>query len=299
MFIRQMRYLVAVAREGHFGRAARACNVSQPALSSGIQKLEEELGVPLVIRGHRFLGLTEEGQRILAWAQRIVADHDGLRQELSGGGTALTGALRIGTIPTALPALPTLINDFCARHPKVQVQLLAMPSAAIQKGLDTLEIDAGFTYLENEPLSHVQTLRLYAETYVLVTCEPRLRDRGHRGGRVSWEEAACLPLCLLTRDMQNRRILERLFGEAGVAPRPRIEANSFAGVWAMVRSGQWSSILPASEVQSRGWIEGLVALPLTDPDGAQPVGLAISDRDPPIPVAAALFRLARAHAAAA
>ncbi|MBA4790817.1 MAG: LysR family transcriptional regulator [Rhizobiales bacterium] len=298
MFIRQLRYLVAVAREGHFSRAAESCHVSQPALSAGIRKLEEELGVPLVIRGHRFLGLTEEGQRILGWAQRIVADHDGLRQELSGAGSALTGALKIGTIPTALPALPPLVNAFCARHPLVRVQILSLPSAAIQKGLDDLEIDAGVTYFENEPLARVQTVRLYAETYVLVTSEPRLRDRGQRGDGVTWEEAAGLPLCLLTRDMQNRRILDRLFAEAGTAVQPRIEANSFAGVWAMVRSGQWSSILPASEAQSRGWIEGLVALPLTEPASVQPVGLAICDRDPAPPVAAALFRLAREQAAA-
>ncbi|WP_127091562.1 LysR family transcriptional regulator [Aquabacter cavernae] len=299
MFIRQLRYLVAVAREAHFGRAAESCSVSQPALSAGIRKLEEELGVPLVIRGHRFLGLTEEGQRILGWAQRIVADHDGLRQELSGVGSSLTGALRIGAIPTALPALPPLVNAFCARHPLVQVQIQSLPSAAIQKGLDDLEIDAGVTYLENEPLARVRSVQLYAETYVLVTCDPQLRERSVKGERVTWEEAARLPLCLLTRDMQNRRILDRLFGEAGVTVQPRIEANSFAGVWAMVRSGQWSSILPASEAQSRSWIEGLVAVPFVEPSGVQPVGLAICDRDPPPPVAAALFRLARDHASAA
>ncbi|OYZ98430.1 MAG: LysR family transcriptional regulator, partial [Rhizobiales bacterium 17-65-6] len=151
MFVRQLHYLVAVAREGHFGRAAQACHVSQPTLSAGLRKLEEELGVPLVMRGHRFLGLTDHGVRVLAWAQRIVADYDGLKQEISGPGAGLSGTLRIGAIPTALPALPPLVNAFCASHPLVRVTLLALPSAAILRGLDEMEIDAGVTYLAEAP----------------------------------------------------------------------------------------------------------------------------------------------------
>ena len=74
MVIRQLAYLVALARERHFGRAAAACNVTQPTLSAGIRHLENELGVPLVERSQRFQGLTAEGERVLTWAQRIIAD---------------------------------------------------------------------------------------------------------------------------------------------------------------------------------------------------------------------------------
>ncbi|MEP9375182.1 LysR family transcriptional regulator [Aquabacter sp. CN5-332] len=286
MFVRQLHYLVAVAREAHFGRAADACHVSQPTLSSGIRKLEEELGLPLVIRGHRFLGLTEQGERVLLWAQRIVADYDGLKQELSGSGAGLSGVLRIGAIPAALPALPPLVNAFCARHPQVRVQIQSMPSAAIQRGLDELEIDAGVTYLDNEPLSRVRTTLLYDESYAFVTCAPWFSGRD----TITWAEAADCPLCLLTRDMQNRRIIDQIFAEAGIVSNPRIEVNSFEGVWSIICSGAWGGIVPSSHAEVFGQMEGLQVLPLIDPVRTQPVGLVISDRDPASPVATALMR---------
>jgi DNA-binding transcriptional LysR family regulator len=110
MFVRQMMYLVAVARERHFARAADACHVSQPTLSAGLRKLEEELGMPLVIRGHRFLGLTPEGERVLSWAKQIIADYDSLRQDLASSDDALYGTLRLASIPATLPSLPHLIR---------------------------------------------------------------------------------------------------------------------------------------------------------------------------------------------
>jgi len=291
VFVRQLHYLVAVAREGHFGRAAQACHVSQPTLSAGLRKLEEELGVPLVMRGHRFLGLTDHGVRVLAWAQRIVADYDGLKQEISGPGAGLSGTLRIGAIPTALPALPPLVNAFCASHPLVRVTLLALPSAAILRGLDEMEIDAGVTYLAEAPPARCRALALYDESYVLITAQPGLRD----AAAVTWAEAARLPLCLLTPDMQNRQIIDRLFADAGVSASPRIEANSIAGLWSLIRSGLWSGIVPAAESARFGDAGGLRAIPLSAPRHVQPVGLLVSDRDPPAPVVTAFLRTARGH----
>lgn len=289
MFVRQLDYLVAVAREGHFGRAAQACNVSQPTLSAGLRKLEEELGVPLVVRGHRFLGLTEHGKRVLARARRIVADYEGLRQDISGPGAALVGTLRLGAIPTALPALPPLLNAFCARHPLVRVSLRAMSSAAILKGLEDMAIDAGVTYLDDRAPLPVQGLALYEESYVLVTALPALSERES----LRWADAASLPLCLLTPDMQNRQIIDRLFAAAGVRANPRIEANSIAGLWSLIRSGMWSGIVPAAESQSFGTADGLRVIPLVEPEHGQTVGLLTGEQDPAPPVATALLRLAR------
>ncbi|OYW41102.1 MAG: LysR family transcriptional regulator [Azorhizobium sp. 12-66-6] len=295
MFVRQLHYLLAVAREQHFGRAAESCNVSQPTLSGGLRKLEQELGYPLVIRGHRFLGFTAQGERVLVWAQRIVADYDGLRQDLAGTGVGLSGVLRLGAIPAALPALPALVNAFAAAHPLVRVQILSLTSAAIQRALDDLEIDAALTYLDNEPLSRVRSVPLYDETYVFVTADPAAFQ-----GRetLSWAEAAQTPLCLLTPDMQNRRIIDQALAEAGVMLQPRVTADSFLGVWAQVASGIWSSIVPASHLDLFGRISGMRALPLVAPERAQTIGLVISDRDPSPPVAAALWRLASQSATA-
>ncbi|MFG1359127.1 LysR family transcriptional regulator [Xanthobacter pseudotagetidis] len=286
MLIRQLEYLVAVARERHFGRAARACAVSQPALSTGIRKLEEELGRALVVRSHRYEGLTLDGERALIWAQRMVADFEGLRQELSDPGGGLSGVLRIGAIPGALPSLPTLVNAFCERHPKVRVQVKSMPSAAIQRSLDEMEIEAGVTYLHAEPLARVRARPLYEESYVFVTCTPWFEGRDH----LTWSEAARRPLCLLTRDMQHRRIVDQIFAEAGIACEPRIEVNSFEGVWTVIRSGPWGGILPASHVPALSAQERLHVLALVDPVRTQPVGLVTSDRDPASPLADAFLR---------
>jgi DNA-binding transcriptional LysR family regulator len=101
--IDKLELLIAIAHEKCFGRAAEACRVTQPTLSGGIKQLEDTLGVMLVRRGSRFLGFTNEGERVLEWARRIVSDARGLRQEVEALKRGLTGHLRIAAIPTALP----------------------------------------------------------------------------------------------------------------------------------------------------------------------------------------------------
>src|SRR5262249_12847852 len=112
MLLRQLIYLRALARERHFGRAAAACHVSQPTLSAALKQLEAEFAVPIVQRGRRFEGFTPEGARIVDWAERILADCDGLNQEISELRQGLVGHLRIGAIPTALSMVPQLTTPF-------------------------------------------------------------------------------------------------------------------------------------------------------------------------------------------
>ena len=102
MDIRQLQYLAALVREKHFTRAAEACNVTQPTLSSRIRQLEDELGVPIVERGQRYLGLTREGETVLKWAHSILDNCSALFQELAQMRTGLGGRLTLGVIPTAL-----------------------------------------------------------------------------------------------------------------------------------------------------------------------------------------------------
>lgn len=82
--VRHLSYFITLAREKHFARAAEACNVAQPTLSAAIRKLEEDLRVPLVVRGHSFLGLTAESETVLAWGRQILTDYESLRADLSG-----------------------------------------------------------------------------------------------------------------------------------------------------------------------------------------------------------------------
>jgi DNA-binding transcriptional LysR family regulator len=288
MFIRQLEYLVALDRERHFGRASAACHAAQPTLSAGIRSLERELGVPLVVRGRQFEGFTPEGERILDWAQRALADLDSLRQEASRLRGGLEGILRVGAIPTSLPNSPFVTARFRERHPRMRVRLASMTSRQIAHGLEHGEIDAGLTYLDNEPLEHVDSLPLWHEQYLLVTAA-----EGELGSRptVPWSTAAELPLCLLTPDMQHRRIVDGAFATAGATPEPAVETNSVSTLVAHARAG-----LPGITAQT--WLNAnplpadLRAIPLVDPEIQHTIGLVAAtgiERTPVITELLALF----------
>ncbi len=126
--------------------------MTQPTLSAGIKQLEDSLGVLLVNRSSRFHGLTAEGERVLEWAKRIVGDARAMRQEVRTLRDGLSGQLKIAVIPTALGAVSSLIAPFLDKHPGVRVKVISAASVDILAMLDNLEIDAGITYLDNEPL---------------------------------------------------------------------------------------------------------------------------------------------------
>ncbi|HOZ35288.1 MAG TPA: LysR family transcriptional regulator, partial [Tabrizicola sp.] len=235
--IDKLEMFIALAKERHFGRAAEACGVTQPSLSSAIRQLEDQLGVQLVFRGSRFQGLTPEGQRVLDRALGIVGDVRALRDEMRVVRTGLSGNLRLGVIPTALPMVADLTGPFTARHPNVRVSILSRTSVEILTGIEALDLEAGITYLDNEPLGRVSQVPLYTEFYrLLIAPGSDLAGRRH----VSWAELATVPLCLLTSDMQNRRIVNQHLGEAGVASVPMIESNSTMALVAHVLTGRWA-----------------------------------------------------------
>lgn len=296
MNLRHLRYFVALARERNHARAATACNVTQPTLSEAVRQLERELSVPLIDRnGQRFQGLTAEGERVLIWAHRILADEDALAQELAEIKSGLSGDLRFGVIPAAMPMLPLITNPFYKKHPLVTLRLLSHTSIEIQRGLDEGTLEAGLTYLDNEPLHHVRTVPLYRERYMLLT-----PTGGPFDGlaTVSWREAASLPLCLLTRDMQNRRIVDRLFAEGGAAkPKVAIETDSISALLAHVGSGQWSSVMPQTFLSLLGRhnaaLAGFNTVPLVEPEASHTIGLLFHEREPLPPLARALLKSAR------
>src|SRR5260370_22971227 len=160
---------MALARERHFGHAAEACGVTQPTLSAGIKQLEATLGVLLVQRGSRFIGFTPEGERTLDWARRIVGDSRAMREEIKALKHGLTGQLRIAAIPTTLAMVASLTTPYRARHPDVRFTIYSRTSIETLTLLENLEIDAGVTYLDNEPLGRVNAVPLYHERYRLLT----------------------------------------------------------------------------------------------------------------------------------
>ena len=288
--IDKLAFLLALAREKHFGRAAEACGVTQPTLSAGVKQLEEQMGVLLVNRGSRFKGFTPEGQRVLEWARRIVGDTRSMREEINSLRHGLSGRLRIAAIPTALAMVAALTTPYRERHPNVQFTIYSRNSIDVLALLENLEVDAGITYVENEPLGRVSTVPLYHERYRLLTSADA--PLGNRD-KVTWAEVAQVPLCLLTPDMQNRRIIDRLVKSAGGESRPTLESDSMILLFAHVRTGRWASVMPARLAETLGLTDPIRAIPITEPEAVQTIGLVVPIREPMTPITAALVAEAR------
>lgn len=288
--IDKLEFFIALAREQHFSRAAESCGISQPSLSAAVKSLEESFGVLLVHRGSRFRGFTPEGERVLEWARRIIADTRAMHQEVDALKRGLAGHLRIAAIPTALAMSAMLTTPYRAKHPEVKFSVLSHTSVEVLKMIDNLEVDAGITYLDNEPLNRVNAIPLYQEEYRLLTS-----PKGVLGNRdkVTWAEVGQVPLCLLTPTMQNRRIIDGLLRAAGAEPNPTLESNSMIVLFAHVRTGQWASIMPAKLADTLGLTDSVRSIPIVEPAATHAVGLVVSDRDKTTPLIGALITEAK------
>ena len=288
--IDKLEFFIALARERHFGRAAEECGVTQPTLSAAIRHLEDSLGVMLVRRGSRFQGLTPEGERVLEWARRIVGDMRTMREEMRASRLALTGHLRIAAIPTALAMVPKMTTPFRERLPNVTFSILSRNSIEVLNLLENFEIDAGITYLDNEPVGRVKTVPLYVERYHLITSAGNpFADRA----AVKWSELGGIPLCLLTPDMQNRRIINQHLLDAGITAEPTLESNSMTVLFSHILTGKWATIMPLHLARTLGLTEPIRAIPIIEPDASHLVGLVVQAREPMTPLVDALLVQAR------
>jgi DNA-binding transcriptional LysR family regulator len=290
MNLRLIEYFTTLARERHFARAAEACGVTQPTLSAGIAALEQLLGKRLILRDRRFAGLTPEGEAILPWAQRILADHEALRQAVAAEGEALKGELRLGVIPASMPAIGYLARRIGARHPDIQLNIRSMTSREIERGLINYELDAGLTYLHNEPLAQVIAVTLYHEHYRFAA-----RADSAIGGRQSirWEEVADLPLCLLHQGMQNRRILDKHLMARGLAITPAAVADSYVTLLSLVDAGGLYSILPHSYAALLPTSGTVRLIDFVDPAPPNEIGLVALEREPRTSMARVALTAAR------
>lgn len=301
VIVRKLEYLIALAREGHFARAAAVCNVSQPTLSAGIQQLEIEMGVLIVKRGQRYQGLTEEGERVLAWAQRMAAECERLREELRDRTGDLSGTLRLGAIPSALPLASALTMVFHEAHPRSSLRVFGLTPSEIQHGFEEFTLDAGITNLDGKVHRYSHTHPLYVEEYVLLS---------HKGAKPAGKspltpaDLRSIPICILTSEMHTTGAAFReVFGEPWEPAAPHIETNSLTTAEAWVRSGAWSAIVPASRGPGSGSLADDGAdfeiTPLQRAGEPRSVGIAVPHREPASLVAAAFFEVATSEKAGA
>jgi DNA-binding transcriptional LysR family regulator len=177
-----------------------------------------------------------------------------------------------------------------ARHPGVELTILSQSSIEILRHLEDFSIDVGLTYLDNEPIEGMRAEAIYMERYcLLVRTDHELAE----AASVTWADASRQPLCLLTSDMQNRRIVDRAFRAANSAPIPRLETNSVINLCANVRLMGLASIIPEYFLEVLGPISDVRAVPLTDPLVEHNVGLVAVDRDPISPLVNAAFECAK------
>jgi DNA-binding transcriptional LysR family regulator len=266
-----MRYLVALEQHRHFGRAASACHITQPALSNALRSLEAELEVAIVRRGRSYEGLTPEGERVLASANLLLREQELLRQDLHSSVGTPRGTLVIGSVPTAIPVAARFAAQLQARHGGIVPVVRSLSSPEIETGLENLALDMGLGYTERN--KKFKVLPQYVEQYFLL----RRRSAGaaallQLGEVVSWREAAAMPQCLLTHEMHNRTIIDAAFRKAGFDVKPAIETNSIVTIVLSVLDGEVCAVLPGALMALvRGYKE-LEALPLREPEVRTPIG---------------------------
>lgn len=291
------RYLAALEQHRHFGRAASACHITQPALSNALRALEGHLGVTIVRRGRQYEGLTDEGAQVLASAQRILREQEGLAQALSSGADSPRGRLVVGAVPTALPIATRFAARLAERHPGIALQLRSLSSQEIDKGLDSLALDLGVGYVERAGRdARIHTLPQYTEHYYLVRRgapdAPAASGSGGFDAPIAWAEAGGLPLCLLSPEMHNRAIIDGVLRGLGIEARAVLETDSVLALMVAVQGSGLAAVLPGALVGTLGGRAGLRIQPLVTPKVRTPIGFMTSAAVPPTRALSAALALA-------
>ena len=280
-----LKYLVALDDHRHFGRAALACHVTQPALSNAIRALEENFGSAIVKRGRNFAGFTTEGERILASARRMLREHELLEQDLRSQEESPVGNLIIGAVPTATPIAARFGAMLQDRHPGIRPTIRSLSSVELETGLESLALDMGLGYTERLETSRsgLRVMPQYTEYYFVLSRSEAVSPTGLQiGPPISWQEAAGLPLCLLSAEMHNRTVMDRAFFTACQrVVMPAIETNSILTLALSVRAGRVSSIMPGALVSAMQGYGDLIARPLVGPQVEIPIAFMVHDTNRP------------------
>lgn len=295
-----LRYLVALHREKHFGRAAAACHITQPALSNAIRALEEEFGTAIVKRGRSFESFTLEGERIFLTAQRVLHEQELLLQDLKSAANHPVGSLTLGAVPSVMPVAARFAGMLQARHPGLSLVLRSLSSSEIEAGLENLSLDLGLGYTDRLKSLAVKitTVDQYTERYFLLrrAAKPARKGLNILARPMTWEAAAGLPLCLLTPEMHNRSIVDAAFKQASVVVRPAIETNSILTLGVTVLVGEVSSVLPGALVAVLRSYPELEAVPLIAPAVLTPIGFMYATTERPSHALRVALDMARASA---
>ena len=269
--LRQLEYLVAIADLGSFHRAARACGVSQPGLSAQIRQLEALLDLRLLERDRRRVLLTPAGEALVRRARAVLAEARGLVEIAHALQRPLSGALRLGVIPTVAPyLLPRALPRVRRRHPELRLRLREAQTGDLVAALERGELDVLLLALE-APLGALETLALFRDRFhvALPAGHPLARRR-----RIRERDLAGEPVLLLDDGHCLRAQALAVCSEAGAEEQSDFRATSLGTLIEMVCGGAGVTLLPELALASETRRRGLAVVPFAKPEPYRTIGLA-------------------------
>lgn len=270
MTLQELRYIVAVAEEKHFGRAAERCFVSQPSLSAAIRNLEDELGVKVFERGPSGVLLTDAGERVVEQARRALEEAERVKTIAKSGRNPLTGVLRLGVIPTIAPyLLPDLVLALRTAAPQMPLDIEENLTANLEALLRPGTIDAAILALPFA-VPGIETLPLYDEDFKVVV--PAKHAWAKRKNIAIGELDPANLLLLPTGHCFRNQVLDAC-GEFTRAPAWGRQGNSLETLRSMVASGLGMTVLPATALTARHAQPLVKVVPFDEPCPARRVAI--------------------------
>jgi LysR family hydrogen peroxide-inducible transcriptional activator len=286
MTLNELRYLVAVAQEKSFGRAAQRCFISQPALSVAIQKLEEELQTQLFERGKSEITVTPVGERIVEQAHKVLEEAARIRDIAQAGRNQLAGLFRLGAIYTVAPyLLPDLVPALNALAPDMPLEIEENITEQLEAALKTGRIDAAIIALPFQPPG-IATEFLYEEPFQVVVPQrhPWAKRKTIEPSELAGEHAILLNVGHCFRDQVLESCPELNRGDA-----PVTRSNSLETIRNMVASGLGISVLPRDALTPKYHSRLVVPVPFAKPVPSRRIALACR-KSFPRPAAIAAIR---------
>jgi DNA-binding transcriptional LysR family regulator len=265
-----IRGFFALAQHLHFGRAAKALGITQPALSNQIKAIEQSLGVRLFVRTTRWVRLTPEGERFLRRVRRVLSDLDSAFIEMSDPTAPPRGNVAFACIPTiAGHIFPRIINDFESRHPEIKITMIDEATVEMERRIANREVDFGVGGLPRRK-DELAFASLFSDPFVLVC---RIDHAVARHSRIAIKKVLDFPLISLGKDSNVRQTIENYFALAGRTFEPRFELNHHYTVGAMVEAGLGIAFLPSHATGMMRASPLLKIIPTPEPGFARHVGL--------------------------
>lgn len=270
MDLRQLNYLVTLSEEKHFARAADVCCVTQPTLSSRIRQLEDEFGVPLVVRDQRYRGLTRFGERVVDWAKNVLSDCDALKHDFSRISQAGEGSISVGIVTSASPLASLLLSFLRLQDVPVSTDVQTLDADEITRRVADGNLDVGVTYAPSIEGLGVDVFPLTAESYVALSYDEvgeRLPDS------MTWAELDGRDLCLPSQNVPARLSIEDCLSEHCAKWHSAIETDCWLTMLQAVRRNGLIGIAPSHVI-------GILTIPLGTsisplPEVGKPLELAV------------------------